>query len=155
MTNNILPRLKVILSQRLGVLADEGNVFAGILRAATGEYVVLITYLETESRLTLMVSDKILPFISDRDRMLAVLGQLNNDALCGVHQLMEFPCGVIYAYKQTLWLQGELTDELFDGLLTDGVHEFDLGVQRFCQCVESDVRGSSHQVESESNTQWN
>ena len=153
MANGMLPELKRLVSRRLCLLADEGNVLAGTYSSGANEYVVLITYLKSESRLTLMVSDKILPFLSEREKLLVTLGKLNNDALCGVHQLMAFPGGVIYAYKQTLWLQGELTGELFDGLLADGVHEFDVGVQRFCQCIESGLRGHGQQSGSKSDTE--
>lgn len=140
-TDDALPRLKKLIARRLCcILADEGSVLAGTCQSGENEYVILATFLETESKLSLFVSDKILPFLNDKESMLEVVGRLNNDSFSGVHQIMVFPDGVIYAYKQTLCLQEELTETLLEELLEDGIQEFDLGLRLICQCFESRMK---------------
>lgn len=138
---SVLIRLKELIARRLCcVLANEGSVLAGTCRNGENEYVILVTYLETESKFSLLVSDKILPFLNDKGTMLEVLGRLNNDSFSGIHQIMVFPDGVIYAYKQTLCLQEELTEALFEELLEEGIQEFDLGLRLICQCFEGRMK---------------
>lgn len=125
-------RLRQMMTRRMTVLADEGDVIAGLHASGSNEYVVLAGFLESGTLLSLMIADKLFPCMGDQTRLLELLNRLNGDSLSGIHQLAVFPHGVIYSYKQTIRLQGELDETLFDRLLADGVSEFGNGVRQLC-----------------------
>jgi len=54
-------RLRRLVTQRMTVLADEGDVIAGLHVAGSNEYVVLAGFLESGTLLSLMIADKLFP----------------------------------------------------------------------------------------------
>ena len=125
-------RLRRLVTQRMTVLADEGDVIAGLHVAGSNEYVVLAGFLESGTLLSLMIADKLFPCMGDQAQLLELLNRLNGDSMSGVHQLAVFPHGVIYSYKQTVRLQGVLDEALFDRMLAEGVSEFGRGIRQLC-----------------------
>lgn len=96
-----------------------------------------------------IVADKLLPFVSDRACLLAVLNHLNRGALSGVHQLIELSCGVIYLYKQLICLPGDLSFALLDQLLEDGIAQFGGGLRRFRRELASGLSAPGESGESD------
>lgn len=54
-----------------------------------------------------------------------------------MHQLLEYPGGVIYLYKQIVCLPQGVSQELFDQLLEGGIREFRQGLRYICRQLES------------------
>ena len=124
------------MKHRMPVLFEAEGVCAGIFQKDAEEYVVLAGTLG-RSQGFLIIADKLLPFAQDRAFFLAILDRLNRGSLSGLHQLLEYPGGVIYLYKQIVCLPQGLSQKLFDQLLEGGIREFRQGLQYICRELES------------------
>lgn len=124
------------------VLSEVEGAVAGVFRNADGEYVALAGALESGTQGFLIIADKLLPFAGERLLFLEILDRLNRGTLAGIYQLLEYPDGVIYLYKQVFCLQQEMSREFFDCLLETGIREFRLGLLQICRELESVLTGN-------------
>ena len=129
--------LLCLMKRQMPVLFEAEEACAGLFHKGAEEYVVLAGTLETGTQGFLIIADKLLPFVQDRTLFLAILDRLNRDSLSGLHQLLDYPGGVIYLYKQIICFPQGLSQELFDQLLESGIREFRQGLRYICQQLES------------------
>lgn len=125
-----------LMKHRMPVLFEAEGACAGILQKDAEEYVVVAGALGGPQGF-LIIADKLLPFAQDRALFLAILDRLNRGSLSGLHQLLEYPGGVIYLYKQIICFPQGLSQELFDQLLESGIREFRQGLRYICRELES------------------
>jgi len=135
-------QLKEFMEYRMPLLVEMEGAVAGVFFKNTEEYVILAGTTETKMQGFLIVADKLLPFVGDRPLLLSILDRLNRRSLTKIHQLLDYPGGAIYLYKQAFCTQEKLSQPFFDHLLEEGVQEFQWGLRYICQELESVLAGN-------------
>ena len=130
-------KLRELAGRNLDCVTGTDHVHAGIYRKAGGDHVVIAACLSEAPLLLLFITDKLLtPPTPDmqwkwqysRSSVMAGLSRLNRESVAGVHELYEFPDGMIYTFKQCILLSAEPTDLLFCELIDRGIREFEAGI---------------------------
>ncbi len=116
-----------VIRQCLNIAEEKGDHYVAIHKDEDTECVVLISMLHTQPIMSIIVADKLAISGENEDSMYRMANDLNQESLTGWHSIKIENTGVIYMYRQCLWMSEKLKRENLMDLLCTCIAAYKLG----------------------------
>lgn len=116
-----------VIRQCLNIAEEKGDHYIAIHKDDDTECVVLISMLHTQPILSIIVADKLVIDAENEDSVYRMANDMNRESLTGWHSVKIENTGIIYMYRQCLWMSEQLTREYLMDLLCTCIAAYKAG----------------------------